>query len=67
MYTTSNIKAVSKYRKKAENKQKVQYWNRKSTAKNFILKNATKADLQLMQKCINQRNEMLKQITDSNH
>lgn len=61
MYANANSKAVAKYRKKTKNKQKVQYWNRKSTAKNFILKNATKADLQLMQKCINQRNEILKQ------
>lgn len=61
MYTKANIKAVSKYRKKDKNKQKVQYWNRKSTAKNFILKDATKADLQLMQEYITQRNEMLKQ------
>lgn len=61
MYTKANTKAVLKYRKKAENKQKVQYWNRKSTAKNFILKDATKSDLQLMQEYINQRAEMLKQ------
>lgn len=55
--TESQHKAINKYRSK--NKAQVQYINRRSVAKNFILKSATQEDLDMLLGCIKQRQEKL--------
>lgn len=55
--TESQHKAINRYRSK--NKAQVQYINRRSVAKNFILKDATQEDLDMLLDCIKQRQEKL--------
>ena len=55
--TDSQHKAINRYRSK--NKAQVQYINRRSVAKNFILKSATQEDLDMLLDCIKQRQEKL--------
>lgn len=52
-YTEARKKANLKWDE--NNKQRKQYLNRRSTAKNFILKLATDEDLQMLQEAINTR------------
>lgn len=49
--------AINKYRRK--NRARTQYINRKSVAKNFILKDATANDLTMLLNCIKQRQHEL--------
>lgn len=46
------------------NKDRKQYLNRRSVAKNFILKSATQEDLDNIKEYIKQREEILKQKND---
>lgn len=55
--TKSQHKAINRYRSK--NKVQVQYINRRSVAKNFILKDATQEDLDMLLDCVKQRQEEL--------
>ncbi len=55
--TESQHKAINKYRSK--NKAQVQYINRRSVAKNFILKDATKEDLDMLLSHIKERQQEL--------
>lgn len=54
-YTEARKKANLKWDE--NNKQRKQYLNRRSTAKNFILKLATDEDLQMLQEAIDKRKE----------
>ena len=55
--TESQHKAINRYRSK--NKAQVQYINRRSVAKNIILKSATQEDIDMLLGCIKQRQEEL--------
>lgn len=55
--TEAQHKAINKYRSK--NKAQVQYINRRSVAKNFILKAATLDDLDMLLSCIKERQQEL--------
>lgn len=55
--TEAQHRAINKYRRK--NKARTQYINRKSVAKNFILKDATEDDLTMLLDCIRQRQHEL--------
>lgn len=55
--TEAQHKAINKYRSK--NKSHVQYINRRSIAKNFILKDATLEDLGMLKDCIQEREQEL--------
>ena len=55
--TESQHKAINRYRSK--NKAQVQCINRRSVAKNFILKSATQEDIDMLLGCIKQRQEEL--------
>ncbi len=55
--TESQHKAINRYRSK--NKAQVQYINRRSIAKNFILKDATKEDLDMLLSHIKERQQEL--------
>lgn len=50
-YTEAQKRASLKWDE--NNKERKQYLNRRSTAKNFILKSATNEDLQMLQEAIN--------------
>ena len=53
MLTEAQKRAKQKYREK--NKERTNYINDKSKAKNFILKKATKEDLEELEKLIKER------------
>ena len=55
--TESQHKAINRYRSK--NKTQVQYINRRSVAKNFILKDATQKDLDMLLGHIKERQQEL--------
>lgn len=55
--TESQHKAINRYRSK--NKAQVQYINRRSVAKNFILKDTTQEDLEMLLDCIKKRQQEL--------
>lgn len=55
--TEAQHKAINKYRRK--NKAQVQYINRRSIAKSFILKDATKDDLDMLLGHIKERQQEL--------
>lgn len=56
-----NIERVKNWQSKTENKSKVQYYQYKSRAKNFINKKSTYNDLLELQELINNRLKELKQ------
>lgn len=58
MVSDAQLKASRKW--KAKNKARDYYYNSKSRAKNFILKQATAVDLELMREYIAQREQLLK-------
>ena len=55
--TETQHKAINKYRRK--NKARTQYINRRSIAKSFILKDATKDDLDMLLGHIKERQQEL--------
>ncbi|MBB1069083.1 hypothetical protein H5S40_02720 [Limosilactobacillus sp. RRLNB_1_1] len=55
--TESQHKAINSYRSK--HKAQVQYINRRSVAKNFILKDATEEDLEMLMGHIKERQNSL--------
>lgn len=59
MTTEAKKRANKKWKEK--NRARTYYYNSKSRAKNFILKQATAEDLNLMREYIAQREQLLKQ------
>lgn len=59
MVSDAQLKASKKWKEK--NKEKNFYYNSKSRAKNFILKQATLDDLQVMEEYIKQRRQVLQE------